>query len=1292
MVFTRKYNQVNNLMGWGVFLVALVSYWLTLEPTASYWDCGEFIIQADKLEIGHPPGNPIFMLTARFFSNFAFGDAGKVALMVNAMSGLLSALTILLLFWTVTHLVRRLVVKDEADDLTLTQYITVMGSGLCGALAYAWSDTFWFSAVEGEVYAFSSFCTALVFWLILKWENRAEDPHSDRYLILIAYIIGVSIAVHLLNLLCIPAIVLVYCYKKFPNMNVKKSLLALVVSFAIIVLVLYGLVPGFIEVAGYFELFCVNTVGLPFNSGTLIYTLLTLAVFVWALYELYVQRSAQRIRVSFALSVSLSGMLLIGSGLWIGLVLFVALCYFLFVRWKRSLPLRWLNVAMWSVAVIFVGYSSYGLILIRSNAYTPMNQNAPDNVFALSSYLNREQYGDTPLLYGQTYESQPIQEMKADGTLTTYVEKGKPQYAKGVKGAKVNSMNGFLTPSEVAKDESLAKRGKDYYALYDYTNEYIMNPELNIFLPRIHSVVPAHVAGYEVWVPGLKEESEEVVLSARDAAGNSMTLPSSEASYNELGEVYYQPAKAHKPTFGQNMEYFFNYQLNHMYWRYFLWNFAGRQNDISNQYGEKDAGNWISGIPFIDNARLGDQSLLPPEYGSENKGHNVFYMLPLLLGIIGLLWQAFSGKRGIEQFWVVFFLFFMTGIAIVLYLNQPPLQPRERDYAFAGSFYAFAIWIGMGVAAIYRLLLWMYVRNKESKNKPGNQASVETQISVPESKSKLFALIAASIGLIVPLQMVSQTWDDHDRSGRYAARDYAANYLNSLEPNAIIFCNGDNDTFPLWYAQEVEGVRPDVKIINLSYLGSDWYANQQRVKTYEAAPVKFTAKPSDYAYDRRSMVYLTPETNMKDTVTLLAALKEIYSDKAVDKTHNVPKIMHSDTYIPVDSAVVSKRNLVPAGVAPLSAIPVSLKSMSLGELLMLDIIATNAANGWERPIYWAMTVGEENYRAFLPYVRQVGMAMQLVPYAANMETYTKLGYPVIMNKYLWGGADNYGNPPYFDETAMRMLNSTRMSMLDLARCLALEHKYEASAKVLDKFMSKLAGPEHAMSFTDTYSLGSIYCTIGEESGNKEYTKKGLKILADGIERYASNVKYADYLADTWGVSEQYDPSSSTIRTVLNVYTTPENGAMLYSYYALVDVYKRCVEILYGKDKVASMTAKVLGKAGIDAGSKLAKRLEEYYIKSQTPQSNPNVDEGMRQHVEALAGYANVVLEMQGRTPEEYAASTDIEKEIDSTFVLLLQEYLANGGSEEELLKYEVFDKLDIERSMKLGDAYIASHP
>ncbi len=1300
MTFTRQYNRINNLLGWGVFIIALATYWLTLEPTASYWDCGEFITQADKLEIGHPPGNPIFMLTARFFANFAFGDAARVALMVNAMSGLLSALTILLLFWTVTHLVRRLVMYSprsnvsEDGEPSLIQYLIIMGSGLCGALAYAWSDTFWFSAVEAEVYAFSSFCTALVFWLILKWENRAEEPRSDRYLILIAYVIGVSVAVHLLNLLCIPAIVLVYCYKRFPSMNVKRSLLALVVSFAIIVLVLYGLVPGFIKVAQWFELLCVNSLGLSFNSGTTLYALITLLVFIWALVELYRQKSATLIRVSFFVAVLLSGMLFIGSSLILGLILAAVLAFFLFMRWKRTLPVRWLNVAMWSICVIFVGYSSYALILIRSGAATPMNQNQPDNVFDLSSYLNREQYGQTPLLYGQTFESSPMQEYTSEvdprenipaGQPTehtrTLINKGKAQYAKGVKNAVPENDNGFLTEEQVEKVKELGRSGKEFYALYNYASDYEMNPELNVLLPRIHSSAPGHPEAYQLWVPSLRE-AERVELTAWDPVREELVpLQSMQPEVNEAGEYYYPAETARKPSFGQNLAFFFNYQLNHMYWRYFLWNFAGRQNDINNQYGEKDAGNWLTGIPVIDNARLGDQSLLPAELGKENKGHNVYFMLPLLLGIIGLLWQALRGRRGIEQFWVVFFLFFMTGIAIVLYLNQPPLQPRERDYAFAGSFYAFAIWIGMGVAGLYYAINALAVKRVHAKQEDASAEPADAAAQT-DKPARTIAWVVAAIGLIVPLQMVSQTWDDHDRSGRYAARDFAINYLESLEPNAIIFCNGDNDTFPLWYAQEVEGVRPDVKIVNLSYLGSEWYANQQRLQTYSAAPIEFTAKPEDYAYGRRDVTYVTRISDRTTPVTLLQSLKEIYSPEALDRGYNLPAVLHANTYIPVDSAAVVRSGLVNAEEAKLieKQIPVQLSSMSLGKLLMLDIIATNAQNGWKRPIYWAMTVGSDQYAQFAPYIRSTGMAMQLVPYQANQATSTRLTYPIVMNKYRWGGAEN--GTAYFDETAGRMLSGVRMTVLDLANALTQAGDYKKALEVVRTYEKNLGDGVRACGFNDIYTLGSVYCVIGDETKDKKLTEHGLKILADGLKRYASNVNYMLALGDKYGT--YYADSRDGTQTIqVNAMTTPENQAILYTYYPMVIAY----ETYAGK----GAAAKLLSSAGISA--KKLERLQEYYQRSIEPQAQGGGAGDLDGYASELGKWAEIVVVMQAKSPEEYRNSDEMEQHIDSAFALALAEFLKSGGTEEMLAPYsETIGKVDLDRSMRLSQSYKEAHP
>ena len=588
-MISRKYNLINNVGGWFVFTIALITYWLTLEPTASYWDCGEFIIQADKLEIGHPPGNPIFMLTARFFANFA-SDAAHISVMVNAMSGLLSALTILLLFWTITHLVRRLVVKDnQASDISVQQYIAIMGSGLVGSLAYCWSDTFWFSAVEGEVYAFSSFCTALVFWLILKWENRADLPHSDRYLILIAYIIGVSIAVHLLNLLCIPAIVLVFAYRKWNDMNLLKSIITLLVGFAIIVLVLYGLVPGFIKVAQQFELLFVNGFHMSYNSGALIYVIVTVAVFVWAIMSLNSQKSGLMIRLSFLSALAISGIFFFGNGFLIGWILLAIVAALMFTKFGQNLPVRVMTVTMWSIAVIFVGYSSYALILIRSSADTPMNQNSPDNVFDLASYLNREQYGENPLIYGETLYSSPQKEIAGgvrdtvgrleDGTVVTLatpyynpvINPGKPLYSKGVAGAVPQSEYGFLSPSEQSKNIELAGKGGDYYVKRDYKPEAKMNPELNMLFPRIYS--RQHRSMYTTWVDLDTMPDQLVQINAIDASTGEK-IPeldlNREPQFNQFTGTYAYPEKyVFKPSFMQNLRYFFNYQLNHMYLRYF---------------------------------------------------------------------------------------------------------------------------------------------------------------------------------------------------------------------------------------------------------------------------------------------------------------------------------------------------------------------------------------------------------------------------------------------------------------------------------------------------------------------------------------------------------------------------------------------------------------------------------------------------------------------------------------------------------------------------------------------------
>lgn len=1158
----RKYNLLNNSLGWLMFAIAAVTYLLTLEPTASFWDCGEFIAQGYKLEVGHPPGNPIFMLTARFFINFA-SSPETVAICVNAMSALLSAATILLLFWTITHLVRRLVAKDDTEDFTWQQLATIMGSGVVGALAYTWSDTFWFSAVEGEVYAFSSFCTALIFWLILKWENRCDQPHSDRYLVAIAYTIGVSIAVHLLNLLCIPAIVLVVYYRKFKNTDTKGSLIALLISFVVIVFILFGLVPGFVEIAQYFELLFVNKFGLGFNSGALAYTIIVSALFAWAIYEFYKGTHSLRMKVSFLLSIVASGMFFIGDGVWIAIILTVALAVYLF-RYCKKIPVRIFSNVILSVAVIFIGYSSYALILIRSNAQTPMDQNSPDNVFALADYLNREQYGKTPLLYGPVYTAPILYELKGD-VQKPVTKQGKPIYRKEVKS----------TPD-----------APDHYKMIGYEEDYAMSPEMNMLFPRLYASSAGQ--GYSDWLGGITgKQVEATVLVDKD--GNSV----------------YKEWKM-KPTFGENLQYFIDYQLNYMYWRYFMWNFVGRQNDIQGQ-GEITHGNWISGIPFIDNPRLGDQSLLPDDYGKGNAGHNVYYMLPLLLGIIGLLWQAYKGKRGIEQFWVVFFLFFMTGIAIVLYLNQTPGQPRERDYAFAGSFYAFAIWIGMGVAGL-RVLLVKALKAAVGKEKQGMAESQKAQTAV--------AFVAVALGLIIPFQMVSQTWDDHDRSGRYACRDFGMNYLSSVDENGIIFTNGDNDTFPLWYAQEVEGWRTDVRVVNLSYLSTDWYINQMRRPAYESQPLPMIAPKEAFAYDRRQFNYfIHPDTTM--VVPADKALEALYSDDYNKNEWALPSFKYPMMYIPVNADDAVANGIVPADKKEEIEDFIRLNmladnstardgGMSSSKVMSIDIISSVINEGWKRPIYFAMTVPESYYLGLMPYMESTGMAYEVTPVwhnydGSNMAVDTDKAYRNITEKFRWGGLDK-ATPesyPYLDETVRRMVTSTRSTMVDLAYELLIEGmqaKMLVSDTIAGKQPLQKGTPEYAEaegrmndrfaktrtildlidtklpSYASPYALqlGQKLCQIryilGDETGNKADIEIANRVMESELLRFGQYVRYyqslnpskyklltnSDLYVDTYylmDLLQLYNDYNSDEKTQEMIQKLEENGVNLQRTFA-----------------------------------------------------------------------------------------------------------------------------------------------
>lgn len=1028
----KQYRTVNNLMGWLTFIIAATVYCLTIEPTASFWDCPEFITTGYKLEVGHPPGAPFFMLMANLFTQFA-SDVTTVAKMVNYMSALMSGACILFLFWSITHLVRKLIITDE-NNITKGQLITIMGSGLVGALVYTFSDTFWFSAVEGEVYAFSSLFTAVVFWLILKWEDVADQPHSDRWIILIAYLTGLSIGVHLLNLLCLPAIVLVYYYKKTPNATAKGSLIALFGSMVLVAAVLYGIVPGIVKVGGWFELLFVNGLGMSFNSGVVVYIILLAAALIWGVYESYTEKNKARMAISFIVTIALLGIPFYGHGvssIIIGILVIAALGLYLapgvqeMIKEKWRISARTMNTALLCTMMIVIGYSSYALIVIRSTANTPMDQNSPEDIFTLGEYLGREQYGTRPLFYGPAFSSKVALDVKDGYCIPRQSETG-TKYVRKEK----------TSPDE--KDSYIELPGRIEY-------EYAQN----MLFPRMYS--SSHAPLYKQWV---------------DIKGYDVP-------YDQCGEM----VMVNIPNQWENIKFFFSYQLNFMYWRYFMWNFSGRQNDIQGN-GEVSNGNWITGIPFIDEALVGPQEDMPFDI-INNKGHNVYYMLPLLLGILGLLFQAYAGKKGIQGFWITFFLFFMTGIAIVLYLNQAPYQPRERDYAYAGSFYAFCIWIGFGVAALAKGL------QKYGKLSPVIAGSVATVLC-----------------LLVPIQMGAQNWDDHDRSNRYVCRDFGANYLESCEPNAVIFTNGDNDTFPLWYAQEVEGIRTDVRVCNTSYLQTDWYINQMKKQAYESDPLPISWQPEDYVQGTRDAAYVFPMTDK--SIDLKTALDFVRSNDP--KFKKIPGINQELDYIPAQTLTmgVDSAAVMAAGVIDTANLPYLQKEMKIDlkgkdvlgkqELIILDMLQTN---DWNRPIYYAITVSPDQFVKLDPYFQQTGMAYQIVP----METQgtvrsinTEKMYDNVMNKFKWGGVNTPG--VYLDENVMRMCKSYRIALFSkLAAALVAEGKNEKALNVLDKAMEVLP-PENVPLDYSALSLGELYYELGQ----KEKAEMVYKGIADNAMR------------------------------------------------------------------------------------------------------------------------------------------------------------------------------------------------
>ncbi len=996
----RKFNRINNIIALAVLLVASFTYLATIEPTASFWDCGEFIASSYKLEVGHPPGNPVFQLIARFFT--LFGGPEDAAMLVNVMSAMCSAFTIFFLYLTIVHLGRRIVEKTRGA-FDNSSAIAVFGAGITGALAYTFSDTFWFSAVEAEVYAMSSLFTAVVFWAMLKWEEEADRPYANRWIVLIAFLMGISIGVHLLNLLTIPALVFIYYYKKY-EVTGKRTFMVLMLSGVILATILYGIIPYLPKVAAYVDLLFVNGMGLPMNVGATIFVLGLIAAGFWGIYYTY--------------------------------------------RKKRVL----LNTIVLCVTLIIVGYSSFAVVVIRSCANTPTNEYQPDNMFTLVRYIGREQYGSNPLIYGETFASQ---------------------------------YNDVKSP--------------EYYNVLDGKYVKVEAPSVPVYPSNQKMLFP------RMWNAGVGDNY--VPFYQMYTEGKGRNVPG---------------AKYKFPTMKDNLEYFFDYQLDFMYMRYFMWNFVGRQNDLhATVPGDKFKGNWESGITFLDQMRLGDQST-GPDYIVDSKAKNHYYFLPLILGLIGLFYQLKKDKRN----WVVtMLLFILTGIAVVVYLNQPPMQPRERDYAYAGSFYVFTIWIGFAVMWLAEQLEKVY-RNRA-----------------------VCGAIAGVVCLLVPVQMCCENWDDHDRSGRYTARDLAYNYLNTLDPNAVLVTHGDNDTFPLWYIQEVEGVRTDVRIMNTSLMGTDWYIDQMQNRTYESDPVRFSIPRKQYLYGTNDFVQVYDRFNGEPV--LGTQVMEIFRNPKIvlpmsdGKNHDY--IAATKIAVPVNKENVEKYGIVAKSDMDKVAdtIVLELKNgdyLNKTDLMILDMICNY---NWERPIYFLQQGGDVNI-GIKDYLQYDGFAYKFVPFK------TKVGkgdvidqvdprlYDRIMNTYKWESfADTTMNVDYQNLLTFNNLCSPRDIMTNCAKWLVANGEKEKAVEVLDKMQEIMP--------VSTFPLNtSVISSLTERA------------VMDAVAAYigAGEVGKAEKLADA--LVAETEKSIALFGTEYNgdFLSSEDLQRNLYYIYMIADVFKQ----------------------------------------------------------------------------------------------------------------------------------------
>ena len=1078
-MMTKEFSKLNNMIGWAVFAIAAFTFCSTIEPTASFWDCGEYIACAYKLEVGHPPGAPFFLIVGRFFSLFAGGDPSKAAMMVNIMSGLSSAFSILFLFWTITRLGIKVYAK-KVEDLSKPQQYAIFGAGIVGALAYTFSDSFWFSAVEGEVYAMSALFTAIVFWAILKWdeEDSVNSTGALRWLVLICYLIGLSIGVHLLNLLVIPAIGFIIYFKKY-KFSWKGFFIAGISSVLVLGFVQNLVIPKVVKFVSDYEVFFTNKMHLGFSTGTILFFFLLIISLSSFIYYT-INKNEKYYKIGFYSAIILSAIAVItandGSGMFTRLIMLGGI---LFAINKFKTKTITLNTVFLSFATLLIGYSSFFILVIRSQANTPMDENDPENAPNMLSYLLREQYGDWPILYGQYYNA-PQAPRNEFGN-------GSPIYAKD----KINQNYKLVD----ARKNSMPKYQKEFCTVF----------------PRMWSSQSHHETGYKYW-GNVEKNHKNKVMEGRDGESETVELP----------------------TMMANLTYFFSYQINYMYLRYFYWNFIGRQNDVQGSTGNNMDGNWISGIKPFDDFRMDTDTANVIYRDKNNFATNHFYALPFILGLLGMF---FHFKRNKPDAWVVLSFFLLTGLAIVIYLNQSPYQPRERDYAYAGSFYAFAIWIGFGVLFIYDYL---------SK----------------KSASVGIAIGSSALCLIVPGIMAKEGWNDHDRSKRTLSRDCAINYLQSCAPNAILFTNGDNDTFPLWYAQEVEGIRTDVRVCNLSLLQTDWYIKQMRRAAYDSKPIPFSIP--EEKLDAEKLSYVIVNGQNPTPVELKTAIKYMISDDPNTKYDNNGDLIDMSPsksfYITIDSLQVMNQKVISVKDAERLTKKITWdlggrNYITKNDLLVLDLIANN---DWKRPIYFAVTTGDDAYVGLKDYFQLEGLAYRFVPIKQDPSEVSQGGrvntevmYDNMMNKFLWGGMDKKG--VNLDENSARMTGNLRMQMGVLASALISEGKNDKAKKVLDKCLSVM--PDENIPYDATvFTICGVYYQLKDFKTANKLAKKLFDIFEGDLRVYnsqESNRKMAygrdmgqakEILKRLTGLAEQFKQDSLSkdfMKRISNVMTAED---------------------------------------------------------------------------------------------------------------------------------------------------------